>query len=213
MARMDLTGITFGRLTVVAFHDIHGKHPNARWLCRCECGAERIVFGSNLRKGTTRSCGCFLRDISTTHGHTKHVGGKSMSPEYRSWHHMVSRCTNPKNKDFSHYGGRGVTVCDAWRSSFAVFFAHIGARPSLRHSIDRIDNEKGYEPGNVQWATQRQQCRNQRKTRFVEWRGERLPLIEACERAGLSRGTVRDRLAKGWTVEASLATPPKGRAA
>lgn len=128
-------------------------------LCKCTCGALRIVPIQNLKSGASRSCGC-ARDALTSRRNQTH--GLSALPEYKTWCGMKDRCHNPNNKHFDIYGGRGITVCPEWRDDFAAFFSHIGPRPSPDLSIDRIDVNRGYEPGNVRWATASMQARNRR---------------------------------------------------
>lgn len=138
------------------------KHPGGRQrtaLCQCSCGTVRIVAVQTLKSGASTSCGC-VRDSATSQRNTTH--GLSTLPEYKTWCGMKDRCHNSKNKFFHLYGGRGIEVCSEWRDDFAAFFAHVGPRPSPKLSIDRIDVNRGYEPGNVRWATASQQSRNRR---------------------------------------------------
>jgi hypothetical protein len=128
-------------------------------LCRCSCGTVRIVAAQTLKNGMSTSCGC-LRNAATSQRNVTH--GLSTLPEYKTWCGMKDRCHNPKNKFFHIYGGRGIEVCPEWRDNFGAFFAHVGPKPSPKMSIDRIDVNRGYEPGNVRWATASQQSRNRR---------------------------------------------------
>jgi hypothetical protein len=162
----DITGNRFGRLVAVR---CLGRRQGATgysrvwWLCQCDCGTEREVAGQALVQGITRSCGCLLKEARHENGKTH---GLSHRPEFRIWATMIARCTNPKNDHWKDYGGRGITVCSVWRKDFAVFFANVGPRPSNHHSIDRINNDGNYEPGNVRWATPKEQRSNQRKVEF-----------------------------------------------
>ena len=153
----NMAGTTFGRLVVVEL--AASKNRKARWMCRCDCGCSVIVTGASLREGDTRSCGCLQRDISrrqsTTHGMSK-------TPEYRAWIDMIARCTNRDHADWADYGGRGITVCVRWRRSFSGFLADMKRRP-MRKSLDRINNDGNYEPGNCRWSTAYEQVHNRRK--------------------------------------------------
>lgn len=133
--------------------------------------------------------------------------GVNKSPEHRAWVQMKQRCTNEKKRDFKYYGGRGVKVCDEWLHSFKAFFAHIGLRPSDKHSLDRIDVNGNYEPGNVRWATHQEQVENTRVIRMVEVNGK-TQSISAWEREmGLSKGQVKSRMNAGWAMQEAILTP------
>src|SRR5262245_8753845 len=131
---IDNTGQTHGRLTVIC-RATNTKDGHVRWRCRCDCGNETIVQAIALRSGATRSCGCLLREVtgrrSKTHGHAVN---RSHSVEYAAWCQMIQRCTNPNNKRWTDYGGRGITVCPEWRESFEAFFARVGPRVWATHS-------------------------------------------------------------------------------
>lgn len=135
---------------------------------------------------------------------------KTRPIEYRIWSGMKVRCSNPNFKDWHLYGGRGIKVCEEWLESFEAFFLHIGPRPSPLHSIDRYPNGDGnYEPGNVRWATRKQQARNwTHRNRLFTYRGEALTLPEWAERLGLARESLRDRIEGGWTLARAFTMPP-----
>jgi hypothetical protein len=194
--RQDLTGRRFGKLVVLEISEI--AETRQKWLCLCECGNSSLVRGEYLRSGETRSCGCMRR----SHGmrNTKESG---------IWRSMIQRCHNPNDKAFPKYGGRGIEVCDRWRTSFVNFISDIGRRPSPDHSVDRIDNNGNYEPENCRWATRKQQSRNQRKTPIVTYMGETKPLCDWADECGIDRKTLYLRLKRGWGIEKMLSTKPR----
>ena len=135
------------------------------------------------------------------HGHASR--GK-LSKEYRTWLNMVQRCTNRKIKEYRHYGGRGITVCERWMI-FKNFLEDMGIATSNKHSIDRVDNSKGYEPGNCRWATQQDQMRNMRRNRMITAFGETLPLCAWAEKSGIESAIIRGRIDKyGWSTERAV---------
>lgn len=179
----DLTGQSFGRWTVLGFSSRKGT--TYYWHCRCECGTERIVFANSLRKGTSQSCGCLHREIvgeRRTHGESKH----NETPEYRTWCHMLARCRNRKNPQYKDYGGRGITVCLKWLD-YPTFLADMGRKPSSEHTIERIDNSRGYSPDNCKWATRSEQQRNRRQNVIVNLNGKTMVLEDALQQIGRSR--------------------------
>lgn len=143
------------------------------------------------------------------------IHGMARTSEYRIWTGMKQRCENEKQTGFKDYGGRGIRVCEEWsgEGGFELFFAHIGRRPTTRHTVDRIDNSRGYEPGNVRWATRKEQLRNTRRNVFITLDGETLTAAEWIERKGLRRDVVYSRLKKGWDPTEAITRPVGKRGA
>lgn len=144
------------------------------------------------------------------HGNTKHRGttDAALRPLYVRWTLMINRCENPRNKRFARYGGRGIRICERWRNDFSLFVADMGLPPTPGHTLERIDNDGNYEPGNVRWATVREQNRNTGSNRLITAHGETLCVAEWAERLGCSESTLRDRLSRGWSLERAVSEPP-----
>ncbi len=204
----NLAGQKFGEFTVLQFTGT--THEGAFWLCRCNCGNERTVRSGSLLCGRSKSCGCLKRRL-TGERFTKH--GQCDSPEATAWTHIKARTLNPEHPSWKDYGGRGITICDRWRDSFAAFYEDMGPRPTPKHTIDRIENDGPYCKENCRWATRKQQSRNTRVTRFVDFRGERLPIAELAERFGFGKHVIGNRLDLGWDVERIVSTPVRRKRA
>lgn len=205
-----LEGHVFGLLTAVS-REVGTSKKTARWLCRCSCGATSHVRTAALLNGNTKSCGC--RQGSPTHGQTRGHKG-AMTPTYSSWRSMISRCFIKSNSAYAHYQKHGITVCDRWRfgeagkNAFECFLEDAGERPGREFSIDRINNNGNYEPGNVRWATRRQQANNRRTNEFFEYLGETMTFAEVVRRTGLEKEFLRHRLLRaGWSVEQAVNCP------
>lgn len=165
--RVDHSGKRFGRWSVLEFKK-KAKSGRSMWLCRCDCGTEKIVAIDHVLNGASFSCGCWCAELNKnrnrTHGESK-SRGNSGSKEYNAWRAIISRCTNQGCTNYKNYGARGITVCNEWRHSFEAFLRDIGRAPAERYSIDRIDVNGNYEPGNVRWATKLEQDYNRRITK------------------------------------------------
>lgn len=183
---IDLTGMVYGRLTVLRFAEM--RYKMSYWVCKCECGKETITRGRSLRIGETRSCGCLGLEIAKE-CHITHGLSKVKYNAYRVWEGIGQRCNNPNHTYYHHYGGRGITVCPEW-DSFERFLADMGERPSPKHTIDRIDNNGNYCKDNCRWATWKEQGRNRRNNRLITIDGETRTLAEWSEELGISRNAV-----------------------
>jgi hypothetical protein len=200
--RINIAGHRFGRLTAISYAN------DAKWLCVCDCGTQKSVDGYILRSGKTLSCGCYMREISADHCRSMAVHNRTGSPEYRTWVRIRWRC-NPKNKkEFPHYAGKGIEVCDRWKV-FDNFLVDMGDRPSKKHSIERKNYSGNYEPSNCIWATIIVQANNRSNNRIVVYRNQPMSLANAIRSSGISikKSTVRLRLEKGWTIEQAIEEP------
>jgi hypothetical protein len=163
---IDVTGQVFGRLTAIERVKIRGR-KEIYWRCQCSCGKLTEVMAQNLREGKIQSCGCLKAErVSarlSTHRHSRVGARQKPSSEYKTWCGMRDRCNRASHIAYRNYGGRGIRVCPEWEASFAAFLAHIGPKPTPAHTVDRINVDGNYEPGNVRWATRKEQAANKRK--------------------------------------------------
>lgn len=209
----DLTGMKFSRLEVLgkAERPLTTNHPGSFWKCKCDCGEESIARSDALKSGRIKSCGCLHREMAAArasiNGKKSKTHGKSTTRIYKIWSMIIDRCTNLKSNKYPGYGGRGITVCERWLESFENFYADMGDRPSPKHQIDRIDNDKGYCKENCRWATPKEQCRNRTNNRIIEFNGEKKPLSEWAELKNMSGAALAARLKRGWSIEAALNKP------
>lgn len=156
--RIDITGQKFGKLTVTSF-GWTAENRASYWNCKCDCGNDTTVAKCSLTLGRTVSCGCYQAE-QTVKSNTTH--GMHTSPEYHAWDHMIQRCTNPNNKNYADYGGRGITVCARWLFSFENFLADMGVKPAPHLTLERVDNSLGYFASNCKWASMKEQSNNRR---------------------------------------------------
>lgn len=211
---IDITGQKFHRLEVIRVHRRSQNGTDTLWWCKCKCGKELAVRSYCLRKNRTRSCGCYQPEAAarsnTTHGHTK---DGQVSAAYSSWAAMIDRCTNPNNPQYHNYGERGIAVYQEWLESFDAFIQHIGPIPQdgQRYTLDRIDNTKNYEPGNVRWADSITQANNKRNNVKLTAFGETLTLPQWSRRTGIPIRTMRNRLLAKWDHEKIVTQKPRYR--
>lgn len=176
----------------------------AAWLCLCDCGERRVLSSQILTDGSSLSCGCLQKErvsaAATTHG-------ESRTRLYKQWTSMKQRCLNPKDRQYHLYGGRGISVCEEWAESFEAFATAVGEKP-IGMSLDRIDNGKGYAPGNVRWATASEQLSNTRRTILLTYRGETMCLRDWSKRLGIAYMTLFQRIVhRGMSVDAAFEEP------
>lgn len=161
-------------------------------LCRCKCGKEVEKNAKHVVYGDIKSCGCIKKIYKSRLTH-----GGSRSVEYDAWWNMKERCNNPLNIGYKNYGARGIIVCNEWINSFETFIKDMGNKPSPVHSIDRINVNKNYEPGNCRWATNKEQMRNRTDTRYIEYNGEKLCVAEWAEKLNINYDTLHSRIQRG----------------
>lgn len=187
--REDLTGRKFSLLTVI---DYFG---NSKWKCSCECGKVNYPTTHQLLAGKVRSCGC---QISVASKKRNYRHGFSGSPEHTAWANMNYRCTNEKARNFEHYGGRGISVCERWANSFLNFLSDMGYRPSPQHTLERKDNSGNYCPENCEWANREIQYANRRGNIFLTFEGKSQTITQWAKEKGINANTLRARIARNW---------------
>lgn len=191
-------GLQAGDLTVVGFSGSEKGHRMYR--CLCTCGTEVVVRGERLRTGKATSCGCKTKEKLHKRFLTH---GKTDSREYRAYHAMKQRCLNPKFSDYENYGGRGIKICPEWLESFEQFLKDMGSAPE-GFELDRKDPDGDYSPQNCRWLSHKEQQRNKRNTIWVEYEGERVPLVSLAEKFGLPRSRVHQRFKRGLPLSECL---------
>lgn len=200
---IDLSGQKIGRLTVIARVGT-SRQREALWLCKCECGNEIIIRGSDVRTRHTISCGCWKRETAKEML-TKH--GKRNTRLYHIWSGMKDRCNNPRNIGYNLYGGRGIKVCEEWSQDFMAFYQWASENGYTdKMTIDRIDANGNYYPENCRWETQKAQQNNRRNNHVISFNGGTHTLTEWAEITGIKSSTIYGRLKRGWTIERALTT-------
>jgi len=203
----NLIGKKFCRLSVISKYGSN-KHKKIVYECLCECGNKTKIIGSRLKNGHTKSCGCLHLENIKNGTNTRH--GLSNHKLNNVWNSIKDRCFNKNNKDYKHYGGRGIIMCDEWKNDFKKFYDWAilnGYKKGL--SIDRIDNNGNYTPENCRLVTQKEQVRNTRINRKIEYNGDKKLIIEWCEELNLKLSVITNRIYRGWSVEKTFETPIK----
>lgn len=201
----DITGNRYGRLVVLRFIKTDDKRRSL-WECQCDCGKTVIVQKSNLTSGNTKSCGCLSSSLKTTHN-------KSKSRLYSVWRGMKQRCLNPKDAEYHNYGGRGITVCNEWLDfknfyDWAINNGFVEESPKHKNTIDRIDVNGNYEPGNCRFVDMKIQSNNTRRNRYITFNENTLTISQWAEKLGINRRTLEARIDDyHWSVENALTTP------
>ena len=201
----DMTGQRRGRLVVVERAGTD-KSRCVLWKCKCDCGNEVVVRGTDIRAEKIQSCGCYSTENTRLRTLTH---GKTRTRLYRIWAGMKQRCTNPKEDRYHRYGGRGITICDDWLDfqNFHNWAMTNGYRDDL--TIDRINNDGNYEPSNCRWTTIKEQSNNKSTNVFIEYNGERKTIKQWEEQTGIPSNRIWWRLHEGWTIEETLTTPAR----
>jgi len=198
--KINHTGERYGKIEVISEATQTGTHP--KWNCLCDCGKKSIVTSTKLVSGATKSCGC----LKTTSQDFRKSEAKSMYPkEYSIWKGMRQRCLNPNNPKYAMYGGRGITIGSSW-DSFKIFTMDMGAIISSKHSLGRIDNNKGYSKENCRWENDEQQMNNTSRNVFLDFKNQRKTISQWEKSMGFAQGTVKSRLYRGWSIERALKT-------
>lgn len=203
---IDLTGKSFGRLKVIQYHGYIKE--KSYWECKCECGKTTIVQMILLRKGRTKSCGCLSVELTVKrnkiHGETV---GKKFTKEYLCWLSIRNRCLRKYSNSYPNYGGRGITMYTPWINSYKTFLNDVGRAPTKKHSIDRIDNNGNYEPGNIRWATRIEQANNKRCSLKIMYKNELRSIRELSDASGFPYGLIFTRISSGWDVSKAITVP------
>ena len=203
---LELTGQRFGKLYVVS--QAQNKNGNTYWNCICDCGNNIVVKGVNLKHGTTQSCNCINRAITSKRNRDNADGIYRDSRLYRIYYGMRTRCYNKDDISYDKYGARGITICDEWLNDFLAFQSwaiNNGYKDGL--TIDRIDNNCGYYPENCRWATIKEQSNNRRSNVMLSYNNEIHSVAEWSDIVHINRETIYCRLRKGWTPEEALSIP------
>lgn len=202
---IDMSGQIIGRLTVITRAD-KPKPAKTHWLCKCDCGNYTVVSRRHLKDHSTISCGCYRKEKKPkTHG----MKGTRI---YRIWSGMKDRCCNPNSKYWKNYGGRGISVCDDWKTSFESFYEwSMDNGYTQELTLDRVNNDGNYEPSNCRWATMKEQSNNKRTNHYLTYKGETHTIQEWGELLGINPRIIHQRIYYNWEIERALTTEVKRR--
>jgi len=204
---IDITGKRFHKLTVLyRSTNKPKKTKEIPWVCRCTCGTTKEVSGYSLRTGHTKSCGCLRSEVNINNSTTHSLSGTSV---YNAWIGMRSRCYNSKNKSYKNYGARGITVCDKWMKSFINFYHDMGDKPSVKHTLERMDNNGIYSPKNCIWATRTEQGNNKRNCHIIKFNKKAQTISQWAMETGISHGCIKQRIKRGWSITDTLTVPAR----
>lgn len=207
---LDITGERYGRLVAICSTG-RKRGSNYIWQFKCDCGNEVELVSGDVRSGSSSSCGCFareecgkrMREVAVRVNPLRAIHSMTGSRTFVSWDSMKQRCLNPSHNSYDYYGGRGIKVCTAWLDSFEAFLADMCERPKGM-TLDRIDPDGNYEPGNCRWATAKDQGNNKRSSRFLTHAGKTQTVAQWADEIGISRQSLRYRLESGWSTEEAL---------
>lgn len=195
-------GVRYGRAIIVEFVERKNKH---NWYkSKCDCGNYFVTTLNNLRRGNTKSCGCFQKEVIKEQFSTHKL---SSSPEYNAYRTMINRCEDLKHIQYADYGARGISVCKRWKDSFENFIEDMGMRPKLKYQLDRINNNGNYNKENCKWVSPKQNIRNSSITKKYKIGLETKTLKEWSKQFNINSVCVRKRLTRGWSLEEALTTP------
>lgn len=198
-------GERFGRLVVV-----DARRSMAKF--KCDCGAEKEIQRWHVKAGRVQSCGCLLREKSRERAIARNTThGMARTALYNLWSGIIDRCTNPNAPAYKRYGGRGITVCERWKS-FENFYADMGDRPTIAHSVERRNNNKGYSPNNCFWGTRKEQANNKQTNVLLRYKNKTQTMKQWSEELGLNYSALQHRRTAGWTTSRMLSTPIRRRA-
>ena len=209
--KIDLTGKTFGRLTVIGVatnYPNKNKRNDTIWECQCECGKKTFVSGFALRNGHTKSCGCYRKDVlKPLVSERSKIHGYSNTRIYNIWNKMMKRCYDSNNKNFDRYGGRGIIVCEEWHSIENIVEWAYGHGYSDELTIDRIDNDGNYCPTNCRWADKITQSNNTSRNHLITYGDKTMTIAEWARFTGLTYSCLKSRIRNGWNIKDALFTP------